>query len=92
MVFLPVMSRAKDVSPRQLYATCVGVIFPVCALSAAVYFRRGAVDWALAWPYLLGGLAGGFVAGRTLERVNPRVLKKLFALVLLWGGVRLWLR
>ena len=30
MVFLPILSRWGRLDQRKLYATCVGVIFPVC--------------------------------------------------------------
>ena len=33
MVFLPILSRWGSLSQRKLYATCVGVIFPVCLVS-----------------------------------------------------------
>ena len=46
MVFLPILSRWGGLSQRKLYATCVGVIFPVCRVSAAVYLFRGALWWA----------------------------------------------
>ena len=41
MVFLPILSRFGKLEQRKLYATCVGVIFPVCAVSAGVYLWRG---------------------------------------------------
>ena len=49
MVFLPIVSRWGGLDARKLYATCVGVIFPVCAVSAAVYIWQGglqAAGWA----------------------------------------------
>ena len=36
MVFLPVMSRWGGQPQQKLYATCVGVIFPGCLVSATV--------------------------------------------------------
>ena len=36
MVFLPIVSRWGGLDARKLNATCVGVIFPGCAVSAAV--------------------------------------------------------
>ena len=53
MVFLPLMSRGHALTRRQLFATCVGVIFPVCAVSAAVYLLRAPVSLRDALPYLL---------------------------------------
>ena len=55
MVFLPIQSRWGNLSQRKLYATCVGVIFPVCLVSAAVYLWKGGVSLAAALPYLAGG-------------------------------------
>ena len=87
MVFLPVMSRGS-LRHRQLYATCVGVIFPVCAVSAAVYFFRSNLSLAAALPYLTGGLLGGYLGGKLYGRVPTVWLKRLFALFLLYGGVK----
>ena len=61
MVFLPILSRWGGLKSRQLYATCVAVIFPVCAVSAAMYLWRGGMNWASALPYLVGGLLGGWL-------------------------------
>ena len=50
MVFLPILSRWGDLKSRQLYATCVAVIFPVCAVSAAMYLWRGGIGSGLCPP------------------------------------------
>ena len=55
MVFLPILSRWGGLSQRKLYATCVGVIFPVCLVSAAVYLFRGELSLLAALPYLAPG-------------------------------------
>ena len=75
MVFLPILSRWGDLEVRRLYATCVGVIFPVCAVSAA-------------WPYLAGGLVGGWLGGKLYGKVSAGVLKWLFAAFLFYAGVK----
>lgn len=88
MVFLPLMSRDKALDRRQLFATCVGVIFPVCAVSAAVYFLRAELSLWEALPYLLGGLAGGWLGGRLYGRVSTKLLKWVFAGFLFYAGVK----
>ena len=67
MVFLPILSRWGGLSQRKLYATCVGVIFPVCLVSAAVYLFRGELSLLAALPYLAGGWAAGSAASCTAE-------------------------
>ena len=71
MVFLPILSRWGGLEQRKLYATCVGVIFPVCLVSAAVYLFRGGVSLGAALPYLAGGLIGGYLG----TWINERWLK-----------------
>lgn len=91
MVLLPLLRGWCALETRAAMASCVGIVAPMCAVSAALYLRQGAVELSLAWPYLLGGLLGGVIAGKTLTKVRPGVLRRLFGLVLLWGGVRQWL-
>ncbi len=88
MVFLPILSRWGDLPQRKLYATCVGVIFPVCLVSAAIYVWRGGVSLMTALPYLAGGLIGGFLGGRLYGKVSTKFLKWLFAAFLFYAGVK----
>ena len=66
----------------------MAVIFPVCAVSAAMYLWRGGMDWASALPYLAGGLLGGWLGGKFYGRVSTKVLKWIFAAFLFYAGVR----
>ena len=88
MVFLPILSRWGGLEQRKLYATCVGVIFPVCAVSAAVYLLRGGVSLTQALPYLIGGAVGGILGGKLYGKVPTKVLKWLFAAFLFYAGGR----
>ena len=88
MVFIPLTSRIGTLPERQLFATCVAVIFPVCAVSAAIYCLRGSFALPDALPYLLGGAIGGFAGGRLYGRVPITWLRRLFALFLFYAGVK----
>lgn len=73
---------------KRAFATCVAVILPMCAVSAAFYALHGSVSLMAALPYLLGGFFGGLVGGRLFGRVQATWLRRLFALFLLYGGAR----
>jgi len=88
MVFLPILSRWGKLAQRNLYATCVGAIFPVCLVSAGVYVFRGEVPLAEALPYLAGGLIGGYLGGKLYGKVSTKWLKRLFAAFLFYAGVK----
>ena len=88
MVFLPILSRFGRLEQRKLYATCVGVIFPVCLVSAAVYIFRGGVSLLTALQYLAGVMIGGFLGGKLYGKVSTKFLKWLFAAFLFYAGVK----
>ncbi len=88
MVLVPLLSRWLGLEQRKAFATSVAIILPLCALSSVIYFFRGGLEFSLALPYLVGGLIGGFVGGKIFRRLNMVWLRRLFALLLLYGGVK----
>ena len=88
MILVPLLTRRCGLDPRRAFATSVAVILPLCCLSSVIYLLRGGLDLNLALPYLVGGLAGGFVGGRVFQKLNMDWLRRVFALFLLYGGVK----
>ena len=88
MILVPLLTGLCGLSQRKAFATSVAVILPLCILSSAVYLLRGGLDWPAALPYLLGGLAGGFLGGKLFRRVRMDWLRRVFALFILYGAVR----
>ena len=88
MVLVPMLALWCGLGQRKAFATSVAVILPLCALSAAIYLFRGGVDISAALPYLAGGLLGGLVGGRLFKGLNMTWLRRGFALLILYGGVR----
>jgi len=89
MVLLPLLSRTTDLKPHELFACSVCIILPVSLVSAAVYFLRGGSFLAAAIPYLIGGAAGGAIAGLTLRKLPTKWLHRALGAFILWGGLRL---
>ena len=88
MILLPLLSRWGGIDSKSLFATCVAIIFPICLVSTAVYFTQTGLSLLSALPYLIGGTAGGLAGGLTFRKVPVKWLKVLFALFLLYGGVK----
>ena len=88
MVLVPLLAGWCGLGQRKAFATSVAIILPMCLVSAAVYWLRVGIDLSAALPYLLGGLAGGFLGGKLFARVPAPLLRRAFALFLLYGGVR----
>ncbi len=88
MVLVPLLTGRCGLSQREAFATSVAVILPLCALSSVIYFFRGGLDLTAALPYLVGGLAGGYIGGRVFKKLNMDWLRRGFALLMLYGGVK----
>lgn len=88
MILVPLLAGKCGLDQRRAFATSVAVIAPLCALSAGVYFCRGDLDPVLALPYLAGGLIGGLVGGRVFKKLSMVWLRRVFALLILYGGVK----
>ncbi len=82
------LRKWAELEEKTAFATCVAVIFPVCLISAGVYFFRSALPLKESLPYLVGGLAGGLIGGRLFKNVPNTWLKRIFALFLLYGAAR----
>ena len=49
---------------------------------------KGGLPIAQAVPYLLGGAAGGVLAGKLFGRVKADWLRRAFGVLILYGGIR----
>lgn len=90
-VLVPLLAGWCGLGQRRAFATSVAVIAPLCALSACIYWLRGQLELALTLPYLAGGLIGGWVGGRVFQKLSMVWLRRGFALLILYGGVRAFL-
>ena len=66
----------------------VAVIVLLSPVSLVVFSLRGDLAWGTAWPYLIGGALGGAISGIVFKKASVTVLRLLFGLLLLYGGIK----
>ena len=86
MVLVPLLMSRCGLERRKAFACSVAIIFPLCALFAVIYYSRGNLDLLAALPYLVGGLIGGLIGGKLFKKVSVTWLKRVFALLILYGA------
>lgn len=91
MVLVPLLIRLGKLEDKKAFSSAVCIILPLCGVSIAVYAMQGMLPFTEALPYLIGGGAGGVIAGLTFRKVSVRMLHLALGLLILFGGVRLLL-
>ncbi len=74
---------------RRAHAASLAVIFPISALSAALYGIGGYVPLESTLWLCGGAVAGGVLGAIFLRRVGIRLLNNIFTLLMLASGIRM---
>ncbi|MFI3250329.1 MAG: sulfite exporter TauE/SafE family protein [Eubacteriales bacterium] len=90
-ILVPLLLSIGHLEERKAFATSVGVMLPISAISAVIYFLNGSVSVGEALPYVLGGAIGGILGGKWFSKANPVWLRRGFAILLIVSGVRSFL-
>lgn len=88
ILLVPLLLRVHKLPAQKAFATSLAIILPLSAVTLAFALARGQVDWRQAFPYLLGGAAGGFAAGKWFKRMPVTWLRRLFGALLILSGIR----
>jgi hypothetical protein len=83
------MDRAMRLPFKVSTTTSNFMIGVTAAASAGVYLNRGYIDPGLAMPVMLGVLLGSLGGARVLAGTRTRLLRIIFALVILLLGVEM---
>ena len=88
LFLVPLLTSWADMKQKHAFATSIAIIVPLSVVSLIVFWMRNGLDFNVAWPYLIGGAAGGVVSGFFFKGMSPTLLHRLFGILLLYGGVR----
>lgn len=91
-VLVPLLIRKCGFEAKSAMASSVFLIFPLSAVSVAIYGFQGHLNLQASLPYLIGGCLGGFLAGRLLKKCSALWLRRIFGILLLVGGIRMVLQ
>ncbi len=84
--------KSMGLSQQKSQSSAIAVILPLCVFSAAVYALKGYYSLSDALPYLPFGLIGAFVGTKILTKIPDKALKKIFALFLIYTGIKMFMR
>ena len=80
------------VSTKDVFASTVLSVLIMSLSSVFLYCRSGYVAFGDAVPFLIPAVLGGIVGALLLDRIDTKWLKKIFAVLMLYGGLSLIFR
>jgi uncharacterized protein len=83
------MDQAMRIPFKVSTTTSNFMIGVTAAASAGIYLNRGYIDPAVAMPVMLGVLFGSLIGARLLTGAKPRVLRIVFAVVIVVLGIEM---
>lgn len=90
MIIVPMLR--KKVDTKKAHATSIAIILPITIVSALFYYNKGIVSFSDANPYILWGLLGSIIGILILSKIKSNILRKIFAILMIWCGWRLLIR
>ena len=89
MICVPLLEKVLHLPNKYSHATAIAVILPISFVSACVYVLSGNLQTIPLLTVGSGVLVGGIVGSFALKFLPSKVLRVIFAIVMLAGGVRL---
>ena len=87
----PLLSHEEN-GTRDVFANALTVMLPVSIVSVISYIIKGRFDTDSFGVYAIPAIVGGFLGAVLLDRLNLTVIKKLFAILVIWSGIYLIMR
>ncbi len=88
-IVVPAMERFLKIEPHKAHATAIAIILPLSVLSMFIYLKNGDIDWLNVILVSAGGMVGGFVGAKLLNKVSDKWLHKIFGAFMIAAAVKM---
>ena len=89
MIVVPLLIFLLHLPEKNAHATAIFVILPLCIVSSIIYILKGSMDWLQLLYTSIGFIVGGGVGAIILKKINNKVLRVIFALIMVGAGVKM---
>ena len=91
LVAVPLLQKS-GLAQKDSHANALAVLLPISLVSALTYIYRGQVKITDALPFMPTSVLGAVLGTVALRKIPTNLLSKIFAVFMLYVGVRLLLK
>jgi len=79
----------KSEKTKDIMAMIISAVIPMSIVSAIIYMTKGKIIYSELLTYLPAALTGGIVGAFLLDKLKFNFMKKLFAVMIIYAGIKM---
>ena len=91
LILVPAFIYLLKMEDKKARGTAILCILPMVLTSSIFYCKQNIVDISLVIKCVIGGIVGGIIGAKFLNRIPKKYIKAVFALFLLYVGIKILL-
>lgn len=89
LILVPAFLYILKMEPKVARATSIFCILPMVVVTSIFYGKNEFIHWEIGILCAIGGIAGGLVGAKILNKISDKYLKIAFALFLIYAGINM---
>lgn len=87
MLVVPCIIAILKMDTKVAHATAILIILPICIVSGIIYAVKGAFEFDVFLPCLIGTVVGGVLGTFILSKLKNDIITAIFSLTMITAGV-----
>jgi len=88
-LLVPGMIFLLGIEEHKAHATTISIILPLAIVSTYIYYRSGIMSFNVTLKVVIGGVLGGYIGAKLLNRIPSSILRKIFAVFMMVAALRM---
>lgn len=88
-LLVPGMIFLLGIEEHRAHATTISVILPLAIVSTYIYYKSGIMSLGITLKVAIGGVVGGYIGAKLLNKIPSSVLRKIFAVFMMIAAFRM---
>ena len=88
MILVPAFIYLLKFNEKEARATSIMCVLAMVITTSLFYAKNNYINFLLAFECAIGGIIGGFIGSKLLNKLNEKFLKILFIVFIVYVGIK----